>query len=234
MIASDFLTGGDGADVSSSFVPKVEDTAQSSDTFRREFNVPRVPGSSAGPGVYVGRKLFNSALRYLLNSSSGLGMFARSSFGFSERYECSTERNFQFLCLILRLEKRLGKADTVEVSRKKMLTAVIVGLNYLHLNRPTSAPASVRLGRALSRTQWGIVRRVELFMDAWLKHDDVGPTDMGRTAPKVECIEEMICLLTDQARKVIASTNRSYFPAGREDELTGCSNSRGGGRCWTA
>ena len=109
-----------------------------------------------------------------------------------------------------------------------MLTAVIVGLNYLHLNRPTSAPASVRLGRALSRTQWGIVRRVELFMDAWLKHDDVGPTDMGRTAPKVECIEEMICLLTDQARKVMASTNRSYFPAGREDELTGCSNSRGG------
>lgn len=57
-----------------------------------------------------------------------------------------------------------------------------------------------------------------------------GPyTDMGRTAPKVECIEEqMICLLTDQARKVIASMNPSYFPAGREDELTGGSNSRRG------
>ena len=119
MIASDFLTGGDGADVSSSFVPKVDNTAQSSDTFRREFNVPRVPGSSAGPGVYVGRKLFNSALRYLLNSSSGLGMFARSSFGFSERYECSTERNFQFLCLILRLEKRLGRLTQLRFQEKR-------------------------------------------------------------------------------------------------------------------
>lgn len=181
MTASDFLTGGDGADVSSSFVPKVEDTAQSSDTFRREFNVPRVPGSSAG--VYVGRKLFNSALRYLLNSSSGLGMFARSSFGFSERYECSTERSsggFPIPLPYPEVGKATWKADPVEVSRKKMLTAVIVGLNYLHLNRPTSAPASIRLGRALSRTHG----RLELFMDAWLKHDDVGPIQIWGVQPQ--------------------------------------------------
>ena len=212
------LVGGVSVDGSFSSVPEVEDTAQPPHNSRQDLNLPRVPGSAAG--VYVGRKLFNAALRYLLNSSSGLGMFARSSFGFSERNKRSTERSgggFPIPLPYPEICKATWKADPIEVSRKKMLTVVLVGLNYLHLNRPTRAPAGIILGQSLSRSQWGIVHRLELFLDAWLSHNDVGPTEMGRTAPKVESIEEIISALADQAKRVIATTSTSYFPAGRED-----------------
>ena len=181
--------------------------------------------------VYVGRKLFNAAPRYLLNSSSGLGMFARSSFGFPERDGSSTERSsggFPIPLPYPEIVKSTWKADPIEVSRKKMLSAVLVGLNYLHLNRPTRAPANIRLGQPLSRAQWGIVRRLELFLDAWLSHNEVGPTDMGRTAPEVECIEEMIVSLTDQARRLTATASPSYFPAGREDVVAGSGGLKSG------
>lgn len=229
MITPDMDAGRSLAESPSSLVDNVEETTQRVESTRHEFKVPRVPGSSAG--VYVGRKLFNSALRYLLNSSSGLGMFARSCFGFSGRDERPTEQSSGGFPIPLPYPEvctPTWKADPIEVSRKKMLTAVVVGLNYLHLNRPTAAPSSIKLGRPLSRSQWGIVRQLELFMDAWLRHNDVGPTDMGRTAPKVESIEEMIRLLTDQAQKVVSATSPSYFPAGRDDVLSGGGRLKGG------
>ena len=227
--ASSFLVGGRDAETSTQFSSRVEDTAQPSCAVRQEFKVPRVPGPAAS--VYVGRKLFNAAPRYLLNSSSGLGMFARSSFGFPERDGSSTERSsggFPIPLPYPEIVKSTWKADPIEVSRKKMLSAVLVGLNYLHLNRPTRAPANIRLGQPLSRAQWGIVRRLELFLDAWLSHNEVGPTDMGRTAPKVGCIEEMIVSLTDQARRLTATASPSYFPAGREDVVAGSGGLKSG------
>ncbi len=185
-------------------------------------NSYRVPGQEAS--VFVGRKLFNASLRYLLSSSSSLGMFARSSAGLSQSSGGSTEQcggGFPIALPYPEVFKRGWRAKAEEVARKKMLTALLIGLNFIHLNRPSIAPRRLTPGHPLDYRQWGIIRRLELFLEAWISSSEVGPSEMGRTAPKVESIEEVMVLLSDQAKSLVDSSGPSYFPGRFEETLTG-------------
>ena len=83
-----------------------------------------------------------------------------------------------------------------------MMNCCIICLNYLHLGRPSNCPANLKAGNRLSKSQWSIVRRLEVFLDDWISCEKVGPSAMGRTAPKVESLEEMLEKLSQVAREL--------------------------------
>ena len=182
----------------------------------------KVPG--AGAGRYSGRNLFNVFLRYLLSSRSGLGLFARSSIGLTRKHgeapadSEGRDRRYGFP-MGLPYPEALRKgwmAPADVVARKKMMNAVVVVLNYLHLSRPPSAPPSCGAGCKLSRQQWEIVRRLERFLDSWIKAGPVGPDEMGRTAPKVESIEMTLSKLSSLTWKIASAGTGGYLNAAAE------------------
>lgn len=103
-----------------------------------------------------------------------------------------------------------------DVSRKKMLTVLVIHLNYLSLNRPSVCPIWCKAGVRLTREQWCVVKRLEGFLDAWLDAADVDPEGMGRTAPKVESLEEALTALTAKCTEFKLADASEYFKVARD------------------
>eukprot|EP00435_Cladocopium_sp_Y103_P073431 s469_g43.t1 len=115
------------------------------------------------------------------------------------------------------LLKKTAAADS-RMALKKGVVAVVIVLNYLHLNRPRTTEGVLGGGGRLTRGQWDAVRRMELFVQGWVEVSPITPEVMGRTAGKAESIEAMLQKLEDQAFS-LAKTEGCYFPhAPRSDQ----------------
>ena len=189
----------------------------------------RVPGSRAQH--YLGRNLFYKLFRYVLHSDCGLGLFARSLFGRVDLDFDSTESSPSALPMPIPYPEAFRKGWTAaprEIARKRAVNCICLALDYLHLGRPSKLPSSCLVGNPLNKTQWEAVGRFENFLDAWLDCEDIGPTEMGRSASKVESMEDAIRELTAVAKKVKDESSASYFPVGR-DERAGASGTADSG-----
>ena len=201
------------------------DFALESTTMKAGHNAPafsnriRVPGAKAS--TFCGRKLFNQFLRGVLSSHSGFGLFARTSIGLTIRQDdaCTEPVACGFPVPLPYPEalRKSWKSSPREVSRKKMMNVVIIALNYLQLDRPPRCPSHLLPGRRLSAQQWGLIRRLEKFLDCWLDNEDIGPAEMGRTAPKVESLEESIAHLAEACKAFDHSDTQAYFKSCSSD-----------------
>lgn len=155
-----------------------------------------------------------------MNSRSGLGSFARSSVGLARATSLMSGATGE-------AEKLLGRGFPIplpypealrkrwfstpeDVARKKFLNSAICVLNFLHLGRPAVCPPGLNVGQQLSSMQWGVVRRLELLVDDWVNVANIGPEEMGRTAPKIESIEESISRLSRLAHELRSSADHAY------------------------
>ena len=196
----------------------------------------KVPGS--GAGTYLGRSLCNVTLRYLCSSKSGLGIFARTSVGLAtkqsedpaitESFSKHQPRGFPIPVPYPEVLRTGSKETANAVARKKMVNCIVIVLNYLHLSRPIRCPAHLKAGNKLTASQWETVRRFEDFLDSWIYCESIGPEQMGRTAPKVESIEESILRISSLAAKLRSSGTGDYFKG--SDDLSACGRRRDAGR----
>lgn len=178
----------------------------------------KVPGARASN--FNGRVFFNKLTRFLLKSRSGLGTFARSSVGLTRAssFERGTTgeaellrgRGFPIPLPYPEVLRKKWFSTPEDVARKKFLNAAICILNFLHLGRPAVCPSGLNVGNRLSSSQWGVVRRLELLVDDWIKLECIGPSEMGRTAPKIESIEDSIAHLSKLASELRSSGDGSY------------------------
>ena len=150
----------------------------------QQHNSMHIPGTKAG--IYLARQCFNSCLRVILNSRCRLSRFAISALGLvhhpSDSREVAEDQKGGFP-LPVPYPEALSKgwmASAVEVSRKRMINVVVIALNYTTLGRASSCPGSLRPGNRLTAVQWGIVRRLEVFLEDWLEAGEIGPDRMGR------------------------------------------------------
>ena len=197
---------------------KLSEGFQKSSTVSSKDDSIRVPGSKASE--FSGRVFFNKLMRFLMNSRSGLGSFARSSVGLARTASLMSGATGE-------AEKLLGRGFPIplpypealrkkwfstpeDVARKKFLNSAICVLNFLHLGRPAVCPPCLNVGQQLSSMQWGVVRRLELLVDDWVNVANIGPEEMGRTAPKIESIEESISRLSRLAQELRSSADHAY------------------------
>ena len=76
--------------------------------------------------------------------------------------------------------------------KKLFVNVQVCLLNFLDLGRPSRAPPCCVIGGTLSEKQWEAVKRFESFLDAWFELGVLGATDMGRTAGKIEDLENAL------------------------------------------
>ena len=179
----------------------------------------RVPG--AGASEFSGRVFFNKLMRFLLNSRSGLGSFARSSVGLTratsfesgstDEAEVLRGRGFPIPLPYPEVMRKKWFSTPDDVARKKFINSAICVFNFLHLGRPARCQPGLNVGNRLSSMQWGVVRRLEFLVDDWIKFAIVGPEEMGRSAPKIESIEESILRLSKLAHELRSSADDAYM-----------------------
>ncbi len=73
------------------------------------------------------------------------------------------------------------RGEKEELARKKGVSAIVISLNYIQLNRPATWPVGLVVEKTLRKTQWEAVRRFERFLGAWIRVSPIGPSEMGRT-----------------------------------------------------
>ena len=182
----------------------------------------RLPGASAS--TFSGRAILQSLLRFVLGGKSRLGSFARSFVcqQFAPGTSLGTAPNSLFpMGLPFPEVFRKGSSlSDAEAARKKGITAIVIGLNFLHLNRPRSVPVDAAICTKLSKAQWDAIDRFGMFLGAWISVSPIGPSEMGRTASKVETLEDVLRSLEKTASS-LAKHGQGYFGAKRQDEHPG-------------
>ena len=175
----------------------------------------RVPGSQAG--VYEGRKIFQSLFRHFVSSRSGLGRFARSLIGLNRGpkigFSVSSSVGFPMPLPFPEVCISHGVRNDPEVAAKFGVNAVVLVLNYLHLGQTCLAPETLRIGNRLSAMQWKAVRLLKKFLHAWVVAESVDPVSMGRSAAKVESIEEALADLECRAKSLQPDGVNAYLPS---------------------
>eukprot|EP00438_Fugacium_kawagutii_P022352 Skav233118 [mRNA] locus=scaffold1342:395006:405928:- [translate_table: standard] len=178
---------------------------------------------SAKASTFSGRRILHSLLRHLLRSRCRLGAFARSFVAQqlahpTEDVTVPAELFPMGLPYPEVFKKKNRDADSA-FPLKKGVTAVVMVLNYLHLGRPSDG-GKIAVRRKLSKVQWEAVRRFEEFLRSWDSVSPITPEVMGRTASKVESLEEMIEELEAMARSSCSGAS-SYFGHRKEEDAPG-------------
>ena len=182
----------------------------------------QLPGSRAP--TFHGRSLLKCCWRFLLKGKCRLSSFARSFV--SRRFDHSICRGtaasgvFPMPLPYPEVLRRGSLEDSLQGSVKRWVCGVVVCLNYLFLGRPRTAGGEVWIGRPLTQKQWLVVRRFEHLAAAWFHVSPLGPEAMGRTAGKVESMNDVLDSLEQQASE-LGHFGPSYFPARLQDDSPG-------------
>lgn len=88
------------------------------------------------------------------------------------------------------------------VCLQKAVNMVCLALSWLHMQKPSRCPSSLFLVAQLTSAQWHTVWRLESQMKDVGRSGNIGPSQMGRTAARVEGLEAVIGFLHDEAMKV--------------------------------
>ena len=91
--------------------------------------------------------------------------------------------------------REAGDHELEDFSFKRAVNMMVASLNWMFLRRPPVAPACIRVGTKLSNMQWRVVRELERLSFSW-KRKTVTAVDMGRTASKIEALENAVHFLT--------------------------------------
>ena len=182
----------------------------------------QVPGANASS--FSGRQALQSALKMMLRSKCRLGGFARSFVTQRWTHRTTGETvNAEVFPMPMPYPEALRSQNGALSRRQAMkcgVVALVICLNYLYLGRPKSCSNVEGISAKLTQRQWESVRRFEHLLQDWVDVSLITPELMGRSAAKVESLEEVLMTLSDAA-KTLAKTGDSYFGASREQSQPG-------------
>ena len=165
------------------------------------------PGSKAS--TVKAERLLNSQIRWILASPSvSLRRFFHSTFASQagKVEPCSLRSVWP-----LPLPARRGRGST---AADQCLNSMVVVLNWLHLGQPCKVPSNYHAASTLTGEQKGIVARLRRLSAAFVKSPEITSSDMGRSAAKVEHLEEMLEQMTRDVAAILGNTG-SHLPRGR-------------------
>lgn len=163
---------------------------------------PRVPGAGAPSSDVL--KIWNSMGRWILKSHTPFAKFLQSMHGLPLPAEGSTAPTVWPMPIPFPECWSGEEADFAELSfskwaLRKVLNLVTSALSWLHMGRPKIAPRQMAMHRPLSAQQWKVVRRFERLMVEVQHTRTVTFREMGRSAAKVESLDNTLCQLHEAA-----------------------------------
>lgn len=96
-------------------------------------------------------------------------------------------------------------ADRKHGPIRKALNAMVMVLSWLHLGQPSHVPSDFCAACRLTGEQRAVVNRLERLSAEWIDAPPVAASDMGRTAGKVETLEDMMAVLHREAATLLPS-----------------------------
>eukprot|EP00438_Fugacium_kawagutii_P035211 Skav218672 [mRNA] locus=scaffold44:102316:106746:- [translate_table: standard] len=117
------------------------------------------------------------------------------------------------------LHRAKANRKQADSARKLALNFIVLNLNCLHGCDLHFSKVMPGLGTPLNKAQWRVVKRLTPHVDAWNGQPEVGPEQMGRSAAKVENLEEFLGEL-EQVAHPIAAELKSYLGRSRSGMQT--------------
>lgn len=192
--------------------PSMSKREMSEERPSNSFSQDHVPGSLAST-VSI-RSWWLGAFRCLLQSGGALCGFFRSMFRKPAiSLGVSTASLWPMPLPYPGVFKSRGGKSNVDCGDRPFQLGVnlaILVLNWLHLRRPGTAPASIVLGSSLNRLQWRAVRQMEGLMEAGKETSPIAASDMGRAAGKVEQAEAVLARLAVFESAALDNLHRTY------------------------
>lgn len=107
------------------------------------------------------------------------------------------------------LHRKGANRSQKDASRKLGLNYCVIVLNYLHGSERHWKSVIPPLGTPLNGSQWDLVQRLRRQVDVWNAEAVVTSAEMGRSATKVESLEEVLNQLQAEA-EIVHSGLKSY------------------------
>ncbi len=178
----------------------------------------RAPGSQAS--VVHGIGLWDTLFRLVSKGSSKLSLVWFSARTSTARSRAAEGVVWPMPLPFPELHKRGANRMQKDGARKIGLNYVILILNYLSGLRKPWREVCPPLGTPLNRQQWAVIKQFTPLIDEWNAEGPVGPSEMGRTAAKVESVEEVLKSLEQEGFNVYRQL-RSYGGRGARGEKVG-------------
>ena len=164
-----------------------------------------VPGARA-PSCNI-LSFWNSMMRWMLRTRGSLSSFLRSMIGLAPSVQDGSTS--LLWPMPLPYPRWLAPQSNhlcgrVRMCREKAVNLVVATLSWLALGRTAKAPASLWVGKPLTAQQRKVVARLEHYLGELEHSGDIGPEQMGRTAAKVESLDQQIRELHEEACRIAA------------------------------
>ena len=102
------------------------------------------------------------------------------------------------------------KGDSKDWWVRKLVCLQVLLMSWLHLGSPSGAPAFLKLGSRLSRSQWSVVKTLRHLVVDGNTPIQVEAADMGRTASKIESMEQVISTLASSLGSLQVDVDGGY------------------------
>ena len=158
---------------------------------------------------------WNSVVRWILASRCGrLRSFLFSSFRARADDAQSYRTSRPVWPIPLPYTKRDDIPEMIATTPfQRGVNAIVLMLNWLQLGQPGTAPKPFSLKWKLTGEQRGVVHRLERLMQLWAESPEVTAAEMGRTASKVESVEDQVSALASSLSFLSASyVKEPLFP----------------------
>lgn len=158
-------------------------------------NFVKVPG--AGATTVHGERIWSDLFAFLRRGRTRLSLlFHAAKSKRPERRSPETQvwpMPLPFPEMHVAKRRGRGRRRQIDGCRKLGLNFIILIFNFLFAGPAAELRSSVPgLGTPLNYKQWAVVKRLTPLMDQWNEESAVGPAEMGRTAAKIESVEQVI------------------------------------------
>ena len=192
------------------------------DSARTPSDVRRVPGSQAS--TMKVQSMWNSLFRWLLESKAGkLTSFCRTVLlrrADRANIPCTPEAVWPLPFPYSEDDMKL--APHQEAALQRALNFAVLVLNWLQLGEPSKPPVNYSPNANPTSEQMSMLQRLRRFFVDWSESPPIDAAAMGRSAAKVESLEDQLAILTAEAErltKLLGSGRRPGLvpPAGKDD-----------------
>ena len=151
---------------------------------------PKVPG--AGASTVHGKGIWNSLFDFLTSSRSKLSKIWRTQRAGRASAKAPEGVVWPMPLPFPELHLPGGNRSQCDLERKLGLNYVVLVLNSLRFQKRRPSQVMPGIGSKLNKAQWSVVQRLAAHVDVWNSEGPVGPAEMGRSAAKMESVEEVL------------------------------------------
>lgn len=162
--------------------------------------VVHVPGAAAPTCNAI--QVWNAMTRWILASSTPFSVFLKSLLSATPAAEAGTTPTWPMPVPypeVWRREDAPLPWSPEFRAKRKAVNLLVVLMNWLHMNKPKTAPPSLSLASRPSRKQRDVVRRFERLMEDVAVSGNIDAPAMGRTAAKMESLDSMLNSMQQEA-----------------------------------